>query len=93
MASKTVQGPTFTAGDTEIVFETPIFILGGDPVPVGKVLRRAYPEGGRATWRMIAVDAQWKELGAKIVVGGPDYATIVDFFTQASKKAAKKAGA
>jgi len=87
MASKTVQGPVFTAGDSEVVFETPIFILGGDPVPVGKVLRKAYPEGGRATWRMIAVDAQGKELGTKIVVVDTDYEAMVGFFTQAFKKA------
>ncbi len=87
MASKTVQDPTYTAGDAETVIETPIFILGGSPTPVGKVQCKEYPEGGRASWRMIAVDAQGKELGTKIAGILPNYSTIVDFFTKASKKA------
>ena len=89
MASKTVQGPTYTVGDAETVIETPIFILGGSPEPVGKVQCREYPEGGRASWRMIAVDAQGKELGTKIAHVRPDYVTIVDFFAQAAKKGIK----
>ena len=87
MASKTVQDTTFTAGDSGTVIETPIFVLGDSPIPVGKVLCREYPEGGRASWRMIAVDAQGKELGTKIAKVLPDHGMMVAFFAQAYRKA------
>jgi hypothetical protein len=89
MASKTVQGASFTAGESKTVIETPISTEGDPSIQVGKVLLTEYPEGGAATWLMTAVDAQGKELGTKIARIVPDPGTVVAFFTQASKKARK----